>query len=1120
MPDRRSESHQERLGRHLEDLLSRTPEAPPPREGAGLLEGLAAPRARHRREDLAGLAHELARGRAGRAAEASTEAIIIPDLRPVLDVQDGTFPEPGPYFPELAACRDRVEAALGAVGRIDVVGLAGLEYVGTGFVVGAGVLMTNRHVAEMFTAGLGGEKRLRFLPGIVPSVDLGRELDREAAVVLAVVKPLLVHPFWDMALLQVKGAGRLRPLRLLATAPGTDVAPVAAIGYPAFDPRNETDVQMKVFRGTFGVKRLQPGYTKGSLETISYGHPVEALGHDCSTLGGNSGSCVLDVRTGVVVGLHFGGAYLEANYAVPAWELARDARVVDAGVGFGGKAVPGPPPWKAAWAGLERPTPGAGPAAPPRERPVEWYERTGPDALRAEWQADPAGCAARLERAAGPVDARAARARLAEGRGESLFARRTDPDALEVLFLHGILGAHLDTPDGRTWLDVERILLGDIAGRLALEADGVTDAWRGPPASPGPHLKLKYQRAASAWRDEGLVVHPFSYDWRKPVEVEAERLHGFVETLDRERPGRKDRRFLLVAHSMGGLVAAAWAAVHPEWSERIARAALLGSPLRGSFAPFEAIRGTYPVFRKLADVSLRNSLADLQAMARTLSGLVDMLPDPAVFPDAGPMYSDGVWESPFAPAPDLLERSRRLKAKLASSPLLERTVALVSVAHGTASSVADAKAGRRVGPGDGTVPIASAAPRGVAAYLARSEHSDLPRDPLAIGAVLQLARGQEPTLERLTDAHRTGPVSQAEAIVRELATYDGRRAPEVRGRLAEGRLDGSDVDWLLSSGFDVADRGAEQAGGPAAGSTVRWAAPAAEAAPARAEGPAFREFQLGGPFGVGDPVHETITLVGLEAAGYPEENREQILRGVFWNDDPECLLFDDGDPSRPFVKSTGLLFAVRFKSFELFASGKRPIEPQEGLLGRSHFGDLQYLHAMASFDREARARTLGAMLGWAEFCWEVALGNVLPGATRDRWGSQSGMFPSAGRYPENVAALFSCRPELVPFRALGSLCHLVEDSYAGGHAERVAIDATRRGKIRRFFCYTSQDHAQHAELDRWHGGKTTAQKLGGLPGAQDAADRVKRLAELYMERAEWPKLRTWLSRIVWATTRD
>lgn len=1103
--------HDVRLGKHLKDLLSRTPDVRGGLEGAG---GRVARRPSHRHEDLERDAQELLAGRTPRPAMHNLEALIIPDLRPVLDVVDGTFGDPGAYFPELAKEPGNVRLALASVGRVDVTGIPGVPYVGTGFLVGDGVLMTNRHVAEVFTSGLGKAARLHFLPGITASVDPRQELGRPVGLPLTVTKPLLIHPYWDMALLQVKGAEKLHPLRLAVDQPTEKAPALAVVGYPAFDPRNDPKVQQQVFRGAFGVKRLQPGYGKGLLETSSYGHPVMAYAHDCSTLGGNSGSCVLEVRTGRVLGLHFGGLYLDANYAVPAWELAQDSRVVDAGVLFSGARPKGTPPWADAWTGLER-RDVAAPAATRRgvERsPVDWYERSDPDALRRAWQRDPDELVARLDRATGPVDSRAVRARLTEGRAERLFSRRVDPDASEVLFLHGILGAHLDSADGRAWLDVERILLGDLAGRLALQPDGLSDAWPGPPTFPGPHLRLKYQRAADAWRDEGLVVHSFSYDWRKPIAVESERLDAFVDQLIRTRPGK---RLLLVAHSMGGLVSAAWAATHPEWRERIERAVLLGSPLRGSYAPFEAIRGTYPVFRKLALASARNTIEELQGMARTLPGLVDMLPDPALFPDAEAIYAGDAWQTSFAPDAASLARSRALKATLASSPLLEKAVALVSLGHGTVSSVADALAGRRVSPGDGTVPLASAAPPGVKAYLVSREHSDLPRDPLAIAAVLQLARGQDPGLPELTAAQRRAPVPQAEAIVAELSAYDEARGAEVARRVANETVEGGDLDWILSTGFDVADR-EEGRPGESGRKALSVAPGATEAVQGTGEGPAFREFQLGGPLGVGDPVHETITQAALDGAGYPPDQRDQILRGVFWNDDPEALLFAH-DPKRPLQKSTGFLFALRFKRFELVTSKQRAIVPSDGLLGRSHFGDLQFLHAMASTTTETPAQTRQRMLAWAEFCWQVALGDLLAVARRADWGTQAGVLPAGVKGPDTVGQLFGqVDGTIAPFRALGSLCHLVEDSFAIGHVDRVVLDATRRGPIRAFYCYTNQNHAQHAAGDKWQSPGSADQKIDSLPGARDATLAVKHLAGLYMRRAEWEEVRRWLVNEVWA----
>ena len=46
-----------------------------------------------------------------------------------------------------------------------------------------------------------------------------------------------------------------------------------------------------------------------------------AIANACSLmplrqLGGNSGSCVIDLQTRKVIGLHFGGRYQESNFAV------------------------------------------------------------------------------------------------------------------------------------------------------------------------------------------------------------------------------------------------------------------------------------------------------------------------------------------------------------------------------------------------------------------------------------------------------------------------------------------------------------------------------------------------------------------------------------------------------------------------------------------------------------------------------------------------------------------------------------------------------------------------------------------------------------------------------------
>ena len=213
--------------------------------------------------------------------------------------------------------------------------------------------MTNRHVAEIFSLGLG-EKGLRFRPSWSAAVNLRKEVVPTPDVLdLQVTEVVMVHPYWDMALLRVTGLPAGDPLSL-GTAHPDDLADkdVVVIGYPAFDPRNDTDLQNRIFGGVFGVKRLQPGKVSARREIESFGNEVNALVHDASTLGGNSGSLVLDVESGEVIGLHFGGLYLDGNFAVPAYELARDTKVVDTGIRFSG-AIDATSAWAPRWAAAD-----------------------------------------------------------------------------------------------------------------------------------------------------------------------------------------------------------------------------------------------------------------------------------------------------------------------------------------------------------------------------------------------------------------------------------------------------------------------------------------------------------------------------------------------------------------------------------------------------------------------------------------------------------------------------------------------------------------------------------------------------------------------------------------------
>src|SRR5712692_9382476 len=281
------------------------------------------------------------------------EAIISADIRPAIDVIGGTFTVTHPLWTRLsddATVKKRIEAVIPSVGRIELPGNPKYPYGGTGFVVGEGLIMTNRHVAEIFASGLG-DQRLSFVAGAKAGIDFLRELGRPTGSTLMVRRIVMIHPYWDMAILAVDGLpAAQKPLKLsLGDARDLTGRDIFVIGYPAFDPRNPTDVQQDLFGGKFGVKRLQPGQLHDGMKTASFGKMVPAATHDCSTLGGNSGSAVFDLDTGDVLALHFGGRYQKQNYCVPSFELARDGRVIAAGVTFAGTPPGGANDWTDWW---------------------------------------------------------------------------------------------------------------------------------------------------------------------------------------------------------------------------------------------------------------------------------------------------------------------------------------------------------------------------------------------------------------------------------------------------------------------------------------------------------------------------------------------------------------------------------------------------------------------------------------------------------------------------------------------------------------------------------------------------------------------------------------------------
>jgi hypothetical protein len=252
------------------------------------------------------------------------ETIVRPSARPVLVIRNNKVtteflgPESEIWAARINGASSMLNAVIPAIGRVEVKNNADFAWVGTGWLVADDIIVTNRHVAREF--GRGTPSGFVFRTGIngglqSAHVDFLEEFERSASLefeiesILWIAKPTDA----DVAFMRIKRPGASRrlasPIPLAETLSPDDF--VVTIGYPARDPRvPDQRLVQQIFGDVYEKKRLAPGQ-------ITDVGPDE-LEHDCSTLGGNSGSPVINLKTGEVVGLHFSGLFLEANFAVAA----------------------------------------------------------------------------------------------------------------------------------------------------------------------------------------------------------------------------------------------------------------------------------------------------------------------------------------------------------------------------------------------------------------------------------------------------------------------------------------------------------------------------------------------------------------------------------------------------------------------------------------------------------------------------------------------------------------------------------------------------------------------------------------------------------------------------------
>jgi len=257
------------------------------------------------------------------APDVALESIILRTTRPVLEIRDSETilkfadqADSAIWTDRLTKAKPFLDKAIRAVGRINLQG-ARLDWVGTGWLVAPNIMVTNRHVAREFAVRKGDGYTFQVgLDGpMSANADFLQEIRGSGTLIFKLIRPLHIEdePGPDVSFFEIEvssGDNRLAEPIALATEIGV-TQNVATIGYPAFDSRiPEPSLMEDIFGRTYNKKRLAPGGITEVKSTL--------LLHNCTTLGGNSGSAVVDLDSGEALGLHFSGSFLATNYAVPA----------------------------------------------------------------------------------------------------------------------------------------------------------------------------------------------------------------------------------------------------------------------------------------------------------------------------------------------------------------------------------------------------------------------------------------------------------------------------------------------------------------------------------------------------------------------------------------------------------------------------------------------------------------------------------------------------------------------------------------------------------------------------------------------------------------------------------
>lgn len=373
-----------------------------------------------------------------------------------------------------------------------------------------------------------------------------------------------------------------------------------------------------------------------------------------------------------------------------------------------------------------------------------------------------------------------------------------------VVLLPGVMGSLLASVRGVTsmlWLN-PLIFVNGQCQYLQLNQDGSADASVEIDCTAFSLEKLSYLKIGLALRKK-TDLFEFPYDWRRPIEYNADVLHQSIERWSDGNPGQQ---FTLVGHSMGGLVSRAYLARHPDSAERRVRRLIMhGTPHFGAAA---AVENLFNGNQMMSVIDRLNDRNDMRRVVLSMPSLYELLPAPPdlfpsgrAYPANWDLYDASAWQLDGL-RQDYLEAARRFYRLLADSdpqvPQVEiagchvNTMVGVERVHDNLEKPHLNLAYQDEGPdsGDGTVPLWSALLPKAEIYYFQGVHRSLPDKREVIDATLDLIEGGRCDLPAELPRPKTG------LFRRELEAPPEVEAQQLRQKIETGSAGREDLEKL------------------------------------------------------------------------------------------------------------------------------------------------------------------------------------------------------------------------------------------------------------------------------------------------------------------------------------